>query len=125
MTAQTQNEPPADIFIEIDHAKPEKDTAWYSSGDVNTMTTGDNRVVENIPRLVGRTEGGRSGASPSTPSAYDWRTNASRGYSASPYGLPRQGDTYTWDGDTYHTVGDPPILQPIELLTRWLERLPG
>jgi len=37
MSAQPHNEPPADIFIKVDDAKPKQDMAWYASGDTNTM----------------------------------------------------------------------------------------
>jgi len=105
ITAQPQQEPMADIFIAIDHAAPEEDILWYPTGNEHTITAGDTKMVENIPQLVDHTEGDLSGVQPATPSAYDWRTDTGRGYSAAPYGRPRHGDTYTWDGDTYHTVG--------------------
>jgi len=128
MCAQPYNEPPADLVIHIDDAKPEQDT-WYSSGDTATMTTGDSRVVEHKsdapPQLVGRTEGGPTAAPPSSPFAYDWRTDTDRGHSAHPFGSPQDGDTFTRDGDAYHTVGGGAVLQPIDMITRWLDQMPG
>jgi len=128
MSAQSPNEPPADVFIKVDDAILEQDTAWYSGGDTNTTCTmGDTRIVEqfsDVPQLVGRTEGGRRPALPSPP-AYDWRTDTGRGHSAHPFGSPQDGDTYRRDGDAYHTVGGGAVLQPIDLITRWLEQLPG
>jgi len=109
--------PPVDKPYSVDHDTYEKDRAWYPTG-----TAGDIQGGEHTPQLEGEhTEGGVSGVQP----AYDWRTDTSRRNSTAPYGRPRQGDTYTRDGDTYHTVGDSPTIQPIELLSRWLERLPG
>jgi len=103
MTARPQLEPPADIFLANDHAETGEDAAWYTTGD--EMTTGDSKVIDYIPQLVDHTEGGLSEAQPATTSAYDWRTDAGRAFSAAPYGRPRHDDTYTRDGDTYHTVG--------------------
>jgi len=78
----TQLEPPAESFITVDRAESVEDTVGYSDRDENTMTAGDSKVVEYIPQLVDHTEPSLSGASPSTPSAYDWRTDTGRGYSA-------------------------------------------
>jgi len=106
-------------------APPERDAPsdWYPSGDTNTITMGDDRMMEQpseAPQLVGL-----GPAPPSFPPTYDWRVDTDRGHSAHPFGSPQDGDTYTRDGEAYHTVGGGAVLQPIDLLTRWLEQLPG
>jgi len=90
-------------------------------------TTGESGMFEpspEVPQLVGHTEGGLKAAPPSSPPAYDWRTDTGRRPSAHLFGSPQERDTYTRDGDVYHTVGGP-VLRPIDLLTHWLEHLPG
>jgi len=64
---------------------PHRGREHYDSEDI--------MVVDYIPELVDHTEGGLSEAQPATPSAYDWRTDASRASSTVPYGRPRHGDT--------------------------------
>jgi len=113
MTTRPQLGLPADTFFANSHADPDEEVTGYTTGD--EMTSRDSQVVDHMPQLVDSTEGGPSGAT-AAPLAYDWRTNVGRALSAAPYGLPRQGDTYTRDGDTYHTVEVSPIMQPIELL---------
>jgi len=103
------------MVIKVDDAKPEQDTAWYSSGDTNTMTTGDSRMVEQyseVPQLVGRTQVGLRSAPLSSPPLYDWRMDTERGHSAHPFGSPQEGDTYTRDGDAYYKLGGVPFCSP-------------
>jgi len=135
LTARLQCEPPADTSLADDHVRGGEDTSWYPTGDENAMTAGDTQFVDcplsrptDIPReLVDHaddkhpTEYEPSRAELDTPPAYDKRTDRAM----VPYGRPRDGDTYTRDGNTYYTVGGPSSMPPMELLTRWLEQLPG
>jgi len=103
-------------------APPERDAPpdWYPGGD--TITMGDNRMIEQpseAPQLVGLGQ-----APPSLLPTYDWRVDTNRGPSAHPFGSPQDGDTYTRDGEAYHTVGGGTVLQPIDLITRWMDQLP-
>jgi len=130
LTARPRCEPPADIYLKDNYARPGEDTSWCPTGDESATATGETEFVEHCsPEFVDHaddhhpTEYELSSAQLNTPLAYDWRTDAGRAMVR--YGRPRDGDTYTRDGNTFHTVGGPPIMQPIELLTRWLDQLPG
>jgi len=92
---------------------------------VSSIPTGDTLYLDCAPELVDHTDDKPPPveSDQKTPLAYDWRMEA--GSPIAPYGRPRHGDTYTRDGDTYHTVGGPPTMQPMDILTRWLEQLPG
>jgi len=118
LIAQPRQETPAEILLVNDHEGQGGDATWYPTGDENTLTAGDIKVVDHLPQLVDYTV--RPSA---TPPAYDWHTDTGRASSAAPYGRSRHGDIYTREGNTYHTVGGSPTPQPLELLTRWLERL--
>jgi len=110
LTARPQCEPPVDTYLTDDFARPGEDTSWYPTGDESATAPGETEFVERCsPELVDHaedqhpTEYELSSAQLNTTLAYDWRTDAGR--AAAPYGHPRKGDTYTRDGNTYHTVG--------------------
>jgi len=107
------------MFLADDHRAGEEGS-WNPPGESAIAEV--TQYLDCAPELVDHIDD-KTTLELSTPPAYDWRMEAGR--EIAPYGRPKHGDTYTRDGDTYHTVGGPPTLQPMDILTRWLEQLPG
>jgi len=118
--ARLQCAPPADMFLADDHARADEDVPRYTSGG-RDIPMGHN----SAPQLVVHAEDTPPRPEPGqiSPPAYDWRLEP--GNAVAPYGRPKQGDTYTGDGNTFDDVGGPPHMQQMNILTRWLDQLPG
>jgi len=118
LTARPQCAPPADVYLAEDHARASEDEPIYTPGE-RAIPMGDTKRTD-----CARTDDTPPREEPDrkSPPAYDWRLEP--GNSVAPYGRPKQGDTYTSDGNTYYTVGGPPHMQQMDMLTRWLDQLP-
>jgi len=112
------------MYLADDHARAGEEEPRHTLGE-RAIPMGDAKYIACAPELDDHTGDTPPRAEPDrkTPPAYDWRLEP--GNAVAPYGRPRHGDTYTSDGHTYHTVGGPPNMQPMDILTRWLEQLLG